>query len=292
MDILKKLPNCKVFSTVKQSEDEEAWLAARTRGIGGSDVGAICGVNKWSTARHIYFRKTGQYLDAVNDFNAAAVERMHFGHVLEPIVADEFVRKTGKKVVEAEATLVHKDHPWALANVDRLIVDDNGDPIGILECKTTSEYCNEDWKEGDVPIYYLYQLSWYLWVTGLKYGAIACIVGGNKFYYYEMYLDEELMENEIVPKCKHFWFENVRKLVPPEIDGSDAAADLVGTLHPPEAVNKEELILTDDIYNQLANAIIEGKAQLKEIEKNIKEATNRLKEVLGDNETAITKGIR
>ena len=69
MDILKQLTNCTVFSTVSQAEDEEAWVKARTRGIGGSDVGAICGVSPFTSARQIYLSKTGQFDEAlkIND---------------------------------------------------------------------------------------------------------------------------------------------------------------------------------------------------------------------------------
>ena len=157
-DLLKHLPNCVVASTVTQEEDEAAWLAARTKGIGGSDIGAICGVSPFSSARQIYFNKTGQFEEATKP-GAAAVERMHFGHLLEPIVANEFAARTGKKLMTVEATFSHKDYHWARANVDRLIVDDNGVPYGILECKTTSEYNNDEWEQGDILMSYIYQLN-------------------------------------------------------------------------------------------------------------------------------------
>jgi len=63
MDVLKYLTNCNILSTVTQEEDEKEWLANRTNGIGGSDVGAICGVNQYSSPRLIYLKKTGQYQD-------------------------------------------------------------------------------------------------------------------------------------------------------------------------------------------------------------------------------------
>lgn len=290
MDILKSLTNCRVFSTVSQEEDEAGWLAARSRGIGGSDVGAICGINPWTTARHIYLKKTGQFIDGVDNFDAASKDRMHFGHMLEPIVADEFARRTGKKIAVSPATLQHKEYPWALANVDRLIVDDEGKPYGVLECKTASEYINEDWKEGDIPVYYLYQLQWYLWITGLEYGAIACLVGGNKFYYYEVHLNRELIENEIFPKAERFWNYNCKELVAPMIDGSDAATELLNIVNPPSEVEKNsELFITDDdSYDDLAATVVECKAKIKELEKIMMEATNRLKEKMGTNEIAYT----
>ena len=46
--IMKQLTNCTLYSTADQGDDEAAWLRARTGGVGGSDVGAICGVRPFS----------------------------------------------------------------------------------------------------------------------------------------------------------------------------------------------------------------------------------------------------
>lgn len=285
MDILKYLPNCTVFSTVKQEDDEEGWLKARTRGIGGSDVGAICGVSPFTSARQIYLNKTGQFQDALKP-NDAAKERMHFGHMLEPIVADEYSQRTGNKVIAVNATLVHKDHPWALANVDRLIVDDDGRPVGILECKTTSEYMNEEWESGEILMSYIYQLNWYLWILGLEKGAFACLVGGNKFYYYDVFRNDELLENTIIPAAEKFWFENVLALKEPEMQATDTefANSIYSTV-----VKNSEITLPDDETNELARTVFECKAKIKELEKIMAEAQNRIKDRLQDNEIGYTK---
>lgn len=285
MDILKYLPNCTVFSTVKQEDDEEAWLKARTRGIGGSDVGAICGVSPFTSARQIYLNKTGQFQDSLQP-NDAAKERMHFGHMLEPIVADEYAQRTGNKIVSVNATLVHKDYPWALANVDRLIVDDDGRPIGILECKTTSEYMNDEWESGDILMSYIYQLNWYLWILGLEKGAFACLVGGNKFYYYDVFRNDELLENTIIPAAKSFWYDNVLALKEPELQATDTefANNKYSTV-----VKNSEITLTDDETNELARTVFDCKTKIKELEKIMAEAQNRIKDRLQDNEIGYTQ---
>ena len=38
--------------------DKLQWLKERQKGIGGSDVGAIMGVNKWKSAFEVYIDKT------------------------------------------------------------------------------------------------------------------------------------------------------------------------------------------------------------------------------------------
>ncbi len=287
MDILKRLTNCTVYSTVRQEDDEAAWLAARTRGIGGSDIGPICGVSPFTSARQIYLNKTGQFTEAMKP-SEAAQERMRFGHLLEPIVADEFARRTKDKIKAihtVNATLCHKDHPWALANVDRLIEYADG-TLGVLECKTTSEYNNDDWDRGDIMLTYIYQLNWYLWILGLEKGAFACLVGGNKFYHYDVWRNDELLNETIIPAAKSFWFDNVLALKEPEMQASDT--DFANTMYK-SVVKNSEKVLDTDTANDLARTVFECKAQIKEITRTMEEAQNRLKDMLQDTEIGYTK---
>ena len=278
--LLEYLPNVRVVSTADQEVDEAAWLAARTHGLGGSDVGAICGVSPFSSARQIYFNKTGQFEEALKP-GQAAKERMYFGHLLEPIVANEFAKRTGKKIIELGATVRHKDVPWMLANVDRLIVDDNGVPYGILECKTTSEYNNDEWESGDILTSYVYQLNWYLHILDLTYGAFACLVGGNKFYYYEVYRNDELLQNEIIPTVTAFWHDNVLALKEPELQAVDT---VFANETYAEVEKNSEIVLDDDDANALAAVVVECKAKIKELKNTMEEAQNRLKDRLKDKE--------
>lgn len=278
--------NCRLLSTVSQEEDEKQWLANRTRGIGGSDIGTICGVNNFSTRRMLYLVKTGQY-EANEDETNAAKERMHFGHVLEPIVADEYFRRTGNNVVNPKATFMHREFDWCLANPDRFIIDEKGKPIGILECKTGSEFMNSEWFDGDVPTSYVYQVLWYMFVTGLRYGAIAGLIGGNKFYHYEIPYNEEIVETVLIPAAREFWFENIMQLKEPLLQGSDVDSDLAKKLYA-DCVKNSEISFTGDNANDLANLIFDTKKQIKELEKIEQEAENRFKDMMKENEIAYT----
>lgn len=287
-DIIKQLTNVKVVSTVSQTEDEREWLAVRNKGIGGSDVGAICGVSPFASARQVYFNKTGQFEDAMQP-GAASRERMHFGHLLEPIVADEFARREltvdknrkGWYLCELGATVCHKDAAWMRANVDRLICDENGKIVGILECKTTSEYNNEEWENGDILLSYVYQLNWYMYILDIKWGAFACLVGGNKFYSYEVYRNDELLRDTILPAVKDFWFDNVLALNEPELQAVDTAFanDTYG-----EVEKNSEIVLEDEESDNLAAVVFECKQKIKELEKTMEEAQNRLKDRLKEKE--------
>ena len=48
----------KLCSTLDMSHEE--WLQQRRKGIGGSDAGALCGVNPYASPVTVYLDKTGQ----------------------------------------------------------------------------------------------------------------------------------------------------------------------------------------------------------------------------------------
>lgn len=281
--VLSTLTNCKVVSTIKQEDDLDGWLEARSHGIGGSDIGAICGVSKYSTPRLTYLEKTGQWKE---EFTEEALERMEWGHILEPVVADRYALKTGKRVVVSPATLAFVAHPWAQANLDRFIVDDDGVPYGVLECKTANARMAEDWENGDIPLYYYYQLQWYMMVTGLRYGVIACLVGGQRFYMHEVFYNEELM-SEVFELASKFWNYNVKNLIEPDITGIEADSEYLKETFL-NVVPKSEITLEGELINDVATQFLESKARLKELEKYTDELGNKLRERLVEHEIGYT----
>lgn len=285
------LPNVKVVSTIKQDNDEAGWLNARSKGIGGSDVGPIMGVSPFTSAKQIYFRKTGQYQDAVNPGNEAK-DRMHFGHMLEPIVAKEYEKRTGKTVIDIGVTVCKKDKPWALANIDRLEIEEYYDfefgamekAVAVLECKTSSEYMDDHWKEGKIMDTYHYQLQWYLYVLGLPKGSFACLVGGNKFYIYDVYYDKELVEDHILPAVEKFWFYNVANMIEPEAKENDE--ELLAAIYS-EVVKGSEVVLEASM-DEVAESLQEVKNNIKVLEANKNELQNKLKDALKNIEIGYT----
>ena len=145
---------------------------------------------------------------------------------------------------------------------------------------------NEEWESGDILMSYIYQLNWYMWILGIERGAFACLVGGNKFYSYEVFRNDELLENTIIPAAKSFWFDNVLALKEPEMQSTDTefANSLYSTV-----VKNSEITLPDDETNELARTVFDCKTKIKELEKIMSEAQNRLKDRLQDNEIGYTK---
>jgi len=254
--------------------DREAWLEMRRNGLGGSDAAAIAGLNKWKSPVAVYLDKIGQASE-----EDRAGESAYWGNVMEDIVAQEFSKRTGLKVRRRNAILQHPEHPFMLANVDRLIV---GKKEG-LECKTASEYLKEEWKDDEVPAQYLIQCQHYMAVTGYEAWWIAVLIGGNKFVYKKIERDEELIQY-LIDIEKNFWENHVLANVPPMFDGSDASSELLKIMYP-EAVPETEIELSPDA-NKLIEALDQVNAELKDLETRKKEYENQIKAMMGENEKA------
>lgn len=262
-----------LLSTVNMSRTE--WLEARKNGIGGSDVSAIAGLNKWKSPIGVYLDKVGSSPD-----EDTAGEAAYWGNVMEDVVAQEFSIRTGLKVRKRNAILKHPKYPFMLANVDRLIV---GKREG-LECKTASEYLKGSWEDEEIPAAYLLQIQHYMAVTGYEAWHIAVLIGGNKFLHKRIERDEELI-NYLITIEKNFWKDNVLKQIPPAFDGSDASVDLLKALYP-GSVPSSEINLPGEAESYI-DALEAIKEELKETETKKKEYENHLKDLLKENETGL-----
>ena len=103
----------KIAKTDEMSRDE--WLKYRKLGIGGSDAGAICGVNPYASPISVYQDKTTDVLDTDDH------ETMRQGRDLEDYVARRFMEATGKKVRRSNYIYRSTEYPFMQANVDRLV---------------------------------------------------------------------------------------------------------------------------------------------------------------------------
>ncbi|WBW95279.1 YqaJ viral recombinase family nuclease [Oceanirhabdus sp. W0125-5] len=265
--------NFKILSKTNGVSREE-WLELRKKGLGGSDVGAICGLNKWKSPISVYLDKVGELPNEDIESEAA-----YWGTVMEDTVAKEFEKRTGKKVRRKNFILQHKEYPWMLANLDRVIVGENA----LLECKTASAYKDGEWKDDVIPESYLLQVQHYLAVTGCEKGYIATLIGGNKFVWKEIQRDQEIIEY-LINIEKDFWENHIKIKNPPVIDGSEASTQVLKMMYP-EAIDTEEILLDYE-----AAELIEKRNKLKAEESKLKgeiaECENKIKVMIGAHEKA------
>lgn len=210
---------CKILARTKDMTREE-WLQLRKQGIGGSDAGAVCGLNPYTSAMDVFLEKTKKEPSEEKDNEA-----MRESRDLEDYVAKRFCEETGYKVRRSNVTYVHEQYPFMLADVDRLLVGKEQGFVG-LECKTASPYHAERWKDGKIPAHYLTQCYHYMAVLNAKAWYIAVLIYGKEFKYIRIDRKEEVIQN-LIQIEKDFWENHVQKTMLPNPDGSDAAEEFI-----------------------------------------------------------------
>ena len=253
----------------------EEWLRWRTKGIGGSDVSVIAGVNPFRSIFQLWLEKTGQ-IEPEETEN----ENTHFGNVLEPVVKREFSKRTGLKVRAKRALLQSEEYPFMLADLDGVIYE-NG-KMNLFEAKTASAYKQEIWEKG-IPEEYVLQVQHYMAVTGAEKTYLAALVGGNRFYWKVVRRDEQKIA-EIIALEKAFWEENVLAGKEPVPDGSGATTDFLNEKY--ASSNGNTILLPEEALG-LCRRYEELSGQLNELQDKKDAVSNQLKNFLKNNESGV-----
>lgn len=183
-------------------EQRKAWLEERRTGIGGSDAAAACGLSKWKSPLELYMDKLGELETTEN-------EPMLWGHLLEPVIRQEYSNRTGRTVVVPTGIIRHPTVPFALMTPDG-IADDSR----VLQVKTARTA--EGWGEpgsADVPQDYMLQVQHEMFVTQLPVADVAVLVGGSDFRIYVVEADADL-QAMLLEQERAFW-ECVQNRNPP-----------------------------------------------------------------------------
>ena len=265
-----------MISTKDMSHEE--WLYFRKSGIGGSDAGAICGLNPYCSPMAVYQEKVSR---DISDYDN---ESMRQGKDLEEYVARRFMEETGKKVRRANVISQSTEHPFMFANVDRMIV---GEDAG-LECKTASAYSAGKWKDGHIPESYQIQCHHYMAVTGAKAWYIAVVILGRDFIWHKIERDEELIQN-LISIEKDFWENHVIPRNMPEPDGSDSSEQLIREYFGIAAEEKKIFLTGFDKQLSRREEITKLMEKLDTEKKTIEQ---RLKLYMGDAEVAENERYR
>lgn len=247
----------------------EEWLDLRKGFIGGSDAGAVMGMNPYSSPFAVWAEKTGK----VPGFEGNLTTQV--GAYLEDLVATLFTEETGKKVRRKNRMLINDEYPWACADVDRMVVGEKA----LLEIKTTNSFpAMRKIRGGEYPEMWYCQMVHYLAVTGLEKAYLAVLINCRDFRIFELERDEDeiaaLMHEE-----KLFW-DRVAANISPDPDGSEATTDALGFIFPED---NGETVRMDGVFPWLEkrDRLLTAK---KALEKDIDTLNNLLKAEMEDNQ--------
>ncbi len=228
-------------------------LEARKHGLGGSDAAAAIGMSPYKTPLQLYLEKRGE----IKPPDLSDNPKVHWGEILEEVIAQEYTRQTGRRVRRVNQTLYHPDYPWMLCHLDRIVVGGNG---YALECKSTS--IREGWGEegtDQVPEPILVQCQHNLAVAGKQVMEVPVLINGSDWRLYSVPRDDEFIR--LLVEREDRFMALVKNGTPPEPDFThQTTSALLGRMYP--GTNGETIELPDEAYHW-HKTFLGAKAQAK-----------------------------
>ena len=245
-----------------------SWMQDRQLGVGASEIAVLFGLSPWQSLQELWQEKVnGCSYDPGS-------ELFHWGHVMEPVIAAEFQRRTGELVEHPSEMILVGSKPHYRASLDRVVMED-GEAVAALELKNLNESRYGEYKVAGPSIGYLLQLQYQMAVAGMDYGYLAVLFGGQRFGAWRVVASPSV-QREIYRRVDLFWEYVQSKEEPPQTLAGRQIAKSAET----------ELILTDASWETKMQQLEEMRLEKAAIEKSEKVLKQQLKETLGDFATA------
>lgn len=248
------------FTPIEQDKDPEKWLELRTTGIGGSDAGAILGLNKYSSPLTVYLSKKN-----VEGFKGNAATE--WGHILEDPIRKKAAEELGIEIVSVPGMYTSNEIPYINANLDGLchaqnqvtIGGESVEGLGGFEIKTSSR--GEGFSEDEIPDSYYCQVQHYMAVTGLNWFILtAFFMNTKRAKHYIIKRNDDFIYTRLIPAEKNFWENFVLVNNPPEPLGLDSENEYTANLNIADTLELDAE--TEDLIAQR----MEVQQQIKDLE--------------------------
>lgn len=243
----------------------------RTGFIGGSDMGAILGVDRFRTPLDVWREKVGEALPFEGN---ADTQR---GTVLEPVAAKEYAERARVALARVNKPLIHPEHPFLMGRVDRRILGRR--EIGEIKCPRLGAFSKmrrEGLDESKIA-----QMQWYVGLGEFDAGTwiVFCadlwdFLGTAETPGIRVEADPVLYAS-MVERAVHFWREHVEKRIPP----TQAQADEF-KLEIERAGGRPAILREDVEFVNAMGLLREAKALSAEAEMLEDQAKERLAELI------------
>lgn len=238
----------------------------RSKYIGGSDIAALCGVSRYKGEYEVWLSKTSE---AYTKKESAAME---WGNRLEKVVADKFAESHAFDLIPGRP-IAHLEHGFIGGTPDFIYVEADGSQ-GVLEVKTTNQYNAKNWDNGECPDEYLLQLQWYLMLTGLTFGYLAVLIGGQDYREVKVTADPKLHKN-LLTIATNFWHNYVETKTPPPCE---MKAETIALVYGRDDGTTKQIAKPPSFIELLK----QKEAEIKVIEAEVEAMKNEIKQALGE----------
>lgn len=268
------------------------WLEWRRGGLGGSDAGAIAGLDPWRSALAVWLDKRGHL-----PLQGEETEWQRMGHRLQQPVIEEFEFRTGLYVAGQQLQLEHIKHPWMRATIDGLVGEGSfalqvpewspdeliQGALGILEIKTASWRSPVNWKDGTVPDHVALQIQHNLEVAQLDHAWLVVLLNGQELVIHELERDEAVIA-ALLELEEDFWARVQENRPPPADERPETSEALREAYSAPEPASVLEL---EAEQLSLVRGYAAARDVLKAAEQEQRLWANKLMALLGEREIGL-----
>lgn len=236
--------------------DDAEWHAWRGKGIGGSDIAAVCGLSNYDSPYSLWCRKVGLLEPS------PTTERQRIGQVMEQALNVLFHERTGLHIGGEQTWCVSQENetwrctvdgfafegPTVTAEVDDTV--DFTDALGVVQHKTDGRF---GWPGGP-PANIRAQCIWEMGVTGLPHAWLSVMFAGFRYEVFELDWSDPDVQSDwafMTQRAVEFW-QHVVSGTPPPIDGTDATSRALSKVF--ANPNPDDVVEADD---ELRGLIVE-----------------------------------
>jgi putative phage-type endonuclease len=271
------------IATLERYDTEAEWLAARRRGIGASEAAAVLGLSKFLSPMDVWSDKVGLAEPR------AELERMKWGKRLQRPIAEGYAEETRRTLIDpGPYTLLRSvRYPWLVASPDYLLAPTTDRPgRGTLDVKNSSVFMRQDWAD-EPPLVYQIQVQQQLLVTGLTWGVLAALLGGQELVYTDLAVHDGARA-WLLEDLDRFW-RLVQAETPPAIlDGSAQTTAALRALFPKPEPGQTVVLPPEAL--EWDRVIQEGEASIDALEGAVNAAKNQLRAAIGAAEAGVLAG--
>ncbi len=243
------------------SPERQQWLDERRKGIGGSDISKILGLDPHGGPLDVWFSK-------VEGHDQPESEDSIRGQVLEAGLLEWYSRRTGHRVNPNKHCIQNLAHPIQRCTPDGLADCEKPGLQRIVSVKCPrrggDQFGDYD-GSSRFPQHWSIQLNWeHAVLTSARYKLdslmhVAALVDGDlRIYHCEA--DTEL-QAVLLEQAEAFWERHVVAKVPPELDGSDGARAWIKRRFPTSNSTTRKASLDEDVLLQELSEAAKAKAK-------------------------------
>ncbi|MFE6866048.1 YqaJ viral recombinase family protein [Kitasatospora sp. NPDC057692] len=263
--------------------DRDAWLTARRRGIGSSDIAAMLGLSAYGNELTVYYDKRGEL--PLDDEDS---EPAYWGRSVEENIARRWAA-SNRTSVRRIGLVANVDRPWQMCTLDRRV---NACPIEpgavcALEIKQRHQMKAPLFRRGcpdDVLAQTLHQAD----VCGFEHMHVGVLIGSCDYRQFTVRVAEhQQLVLDLRAAAAELWQRIVDGRPPvlsPDAD-PDPLLKMYRRLHP-ERSGTVHIDRDGDAQDALAD-YLDAVSDKAEAEQRRKRAQARLYEVLGGAEMAV-----